>query len=196
MANKDNATPARAGKAYSALASAITTIPTSASTPTPAGLITAGYEEWGELGKDGITIKIDGEETSIENWDGSEVQTWSTKHTMELTIRPLEMLTAAVAKEFFGEEAVTVDSDGNVTSIAMNNASVEDRTYVFDCKTITNKLARLVIPRGKATTSKEVAFNSTNAMGGEITIKCLDDDDGNKGYMYFAEPTPPTSPTS
>lgn len=192
MSDKDNATVARLGAAYSC--ETPTTVPSAATTPTPGatGMAAAGFAAWGTLAKDGLKLKIDGEESSIEDWDGNDVHKWTSKHNVQITIKPLEILTKAVAEEVFGASNVTADSSGNVTAIKVNGKSVGERNYVIDFRCLDNRLGRLYIPCGSVATAKELAINSTDPMASELTIDCLSDEDGNKAYLWFATPTQPS----
>lgn len=164
------------------------------SAPVGTTLVTTASEALGEdyaglgmLSEDGVVMTIDSETTDLLNMDGDVALSITSKHDVKFKCTPMEFLNAAVLKEQFGADNVTVGEGGKVEAIKMKNVDMPPKPFIFDLRLRDAKVLRVVIPRGDLSVSGDYAFKRDEAVGAEWTVTGLADENGVKAYMYFAE---------
>lgn len=172
---------------YAYVAPKGTAAPTDATTTLAATFVNLGY-----ISEDGLTNSI---ETDIENktdWNGDTVLTMTTsrEETFQFTLMETK---GAVLKEVFGDDNVDITEKSGDTPEAIvargKNSERSDKVYVFEVVLTNNRIERIVVPKGKVTEVGEIAYQSGENLGYEITITALPDADGNTSYRYITTVT-------
>jgi len=183
--NKDNvlsAKPAATGGIW--MAPANTTAPTDATTALGNDFVCLGY-----IDEDGVTNAPEFETEDKKAWGGDIYATNQTSYSETYKWKMVET-TVDIMKLIYGDDKVsaTAASGGNPATMSVSHSGVEREEHVFVIETVAgvNKIRRVVIPHGKLSEIGEIAYNDSDALGYEITIKALVDGSGNSSYEYFS----------
>ena len=76
------------------------------------------------------------------------------------------------------------DAEGVIT-VKHNAKDRSPRVYVFDFELTDGRRQRTVIPNGKVTEVGETVYNSTEAIGYEVTVTCSPDANGDSVIEYI-----------
>jgi len=142
------------------------------------------FIELGYASEEGITNSVETETNQVNAWGGDEVlnEVVSRSETFSFT---LIETSAETLKEVYGEDNVTVDSDG--TAVLHNARSLPERVHVYEILMGQGQVKRIVVPRVKTTELGDVVYNGSDPIGYELTLAALPDADGNTAYEYLAD---------
>lgn len=181
MATVSNVTagkPKVAGAIYTAPSG--TTLPTDASTALASAYVSLGF-----VSEDGVVNNNTPESDTIKAWGGQTVLTVQSEKADEFTFTLLEALNADVLAAVYGSDNVTEDTSGGTISVVANSDVVPEAVFVIDLIFTGGALKRIVIPNGSITEVGEITYKDDEAVGYELTISALPDDDGNNHYEYI-----------
>lgn len=162
-------------------APADTTLPTDATTT-----LAAAYKDMGYVSEDGVTKSRSFETEDIKEWGGATVHVVQTSKDITLAFKEIETLNLDTIKAVYGEDNVR----GTVATglrVIENDDEPEEAVWVIDMVCLDGTLERMVIPRGKISELGDEVYKRDEAVGYDITLACLPDEDGNKVYTYYGE---------
>lgn len=185
MANKENVAvgkPKVGGAIY--VAPVGTALPTDATTALDAAFVNLGYAS-----EDGLSNSNSASVETITAWGKDIVYTKEgDSETYSWTL--IEVLDENVQKFIRGSDNVTV-AEGGAMSIQVKRAServrVEEHAIVVEM-ILHRRAVRHVIPRGVITEVGEVSYTDDDAVGYQVTVTALPDENGNSHYEYIAAP--------
>jgi len=180
VANVSVGKPKVGGAIYRAPLSANPTIPTDATTALAANFACLGY-----VSDDGVTNSNSISTETIKAWGGDTVLTPMTEKTDTFQFVLIESANADVLKAVYGDDNVTVVANTG-TTIKVNSEEQPDCAWVIDMVLRGGKAKRIVIPDGKVTDIGDIVYKDDEAVGYEITVTALPDDEGNTHYEYLS----------
>lgn len=156
-----------------------TTLPTDAVTALDNAFVEMGY-----VSEDGVTNSNSPESDTVRAWGGDVVLTLmeGREDTFQFTL--IEAKNVEVLKAVFGEENVS----GTLTtgiSIQNTNEDLDDCVWVIDMILRDNTVKRVVIPDGKVSEVGDITYSDSDAIGYEITLSAMPDEDGVLHYEYI-----------
>lgn len=140
------------------------------------------FDNLGLIGEDGITNSIEEDTENIVDMNGDTVLV--TRSSREETYNFILIETKKNSLgEKYGHTNVT-DAEGVIT-VKHNAKDRSPRVYVFDFELTDGRRQRTVIPNGKVTEVGETVYNSTEAIGYEVTVTCSPDANGDSVIEYI-----------
>ncbi|MCX7542298.1 hypothetical protein OS128_05155 [Corynebacterium sp. P5848] len=137
----------------------------------------------GYVSNEGVTKTVDRETTDIDDWNGDDIVTVQSKHSVTLKTTFMEAANMEVLKMIAGEENVT--EAGGKIKVVDNANELPHRAMVFEMKGSAGKKVRVFAPDAQVTNVGDVKFVRNDVIKYEATIKCFTDADGNKLYSFF-----------
>lgn len=156
------------------------TAPTDCRSALPSGLEGLGY-----VSEDGLSNAIETDTQDITAWGGDTVLTVRTSRKETFTFKFIET-NEAVLKEVYGPENVTVETNGDI-AVLHNSKELPQRLYVFEILLTGNRVKRIVVPRANVQEIGEVLYADGEAIGYEVTLGAMPDDEGNTAYEYIGK---------
>ena len=176
--------PKVGGAIYRAPLSDSLTIPTDVSTSLAEAFKCLGY-----VSEDGVTNSNAITTEKIKAWGGDTVLTPMTEREDTFQFTLIEMMNENVVKAVFGDSNVSVtdatSSTPKLIDVEANSDEQPECAWVIDMVLRGDKLKRIVIPNGKITEIGDIVYKDDEAVGYEITVTALPDDDGNTHYEYM-----------
>lgn len=157
------------------------TAPTNASSTLAAGFTNLGY-----ISEDGLTNANERNSEDIKAWGGDIVLSIQDEKTDTFSFTMIEALSADVLKVYFGDGNVSGTLADGTLKVTVNSDELPEKMWVIDMVGRGNTLHRVVIPRGKVTTTEEISYVDAEAIGYGVTITAYPDTTGNTHYEYFA----------
>lgn len=165
---------------YAYIAPSGTALPTDAKAALDEAFKVLGY-----ISEDGVTFSTETDSTEIKDMNGDTVLTVQSSHSVTAQMTFIQALNVNVLKMIYGEENVT-DTEG---AISVKTTGAEQEMKVFCFEFIANGRAyRKVVPCGKITNIGDTKFSANEAVGYDVTITALPDENGVKVYEYVEEP--------
>lgn len=166
-----------AGKVYVA--------PKGTALPTSASADLTGFENFGYISADGVTISGSDSSSSIYAWGGDSVRVISTEHTETVAFTPIE-INETVLKQTYGDDNVTVTSSQDTTVIAARHTGVmlPEVVIVVDAIPATGMKSRYVLPLAQLTERGDAALTGTDIQGRQLTYTGNADGNGVTCYEY------------
>ena len=156
-----------------------TTLPINANTELSNAFLNLGY-----CSEDGLVNSNSPESSEIRAWGGDVVYVYQENRTDTMGFTLIEVTRVDVLKAVYGDDNVTGDLSTGLT-VKANSTEPDEAVYVFDT-IIHNVLRRIVVPRGKLSELGDISYTDTDAVGYEMTITCLPDEEGNTHYEYMS----------
>lgn len=184
MAQVENVTTAKPkidGAIYSAPKG--TALPTDAKTA-----LNAAFKPLGYISEDGLKNKNSPKSDSIKAWGGDTVATVQTEKEDTFSYTLIEALNIEVLKEVYGADNVTGTLQTGIT-VKANSKELIEHPVVIDMTVRDGVFKRIVIPQGKVSEIGDISYNDSDAVGFEITLTGLPDENGNSHYDYIIAPT-------
>lgn len=156
-----------------------TTLPTDAVTALDNAFVEMGY-----VSEDGVTNSNSPESDTVRAWGGDVVLTLmeGREDTFQFTL--IEAKNVEVLKAVFGEDNVSGTLETGI-SIQNTNEDLDDCVWVIDMILRDNTVKRVVIPDGKVSEVGDITYSDSDAIGYEITLSAMPDEDGVLHYEYI-----------
>ena len=144
----------------------------------------AAYKNLGYVSEDGLTNANSPDADRIKAWGGDTVLVVSTEKpdTFEFTL--IETVNVDVLKVVYGDDNVTGDLSTGI-SVTANAAQALPHVYVIDMTLKNKTVKRIVIPNGVVSETGDVEYKDDEAVGYNITVDALPDEQGNTHYEYI-----------
>lgn len=142
------------------------------------------YKNIGYASDSGVVNSVSTENESISAWGGDEVLNMRTSRSETFKFTAIETNDVTL-KLVYGESNVTVEESG--IAVIHNGASLPEQVVVFEIAMSGSRVKRVIVPNAKVTSVGDVSYVDNAAIGYEVTISALPDDQGNTAYEHIAE---------
>lgn len=159
-----------------------TTLPTNATTVLDEAFVNLGY-----VSDAGVTNDNSQETDNVKDWGGNVVLSTETDYTDTYQFTLIEAKNVDVLKFVYGADNVEGTLETGIT-VKANNKEKPAGCLVIDMLYRNGVLKRDVIPNGKITDRGETSYNSSDPVGFETTVGCMNDAAGNSHYEYIQAP--------
>lgn len=176
---------ARVGVGAAPVTGAIFVAPAGTALPTDAETALANtYVCIGYTSSDGVTVSESTSSTDIRAWEGQAVvYTTMSEYTEQIQFTPIQ-IDADAYKLIWGDSAVTVDNDGNIT-INHSGATVDPKPCVIEMVPRENVVCRLAATI-QPVTRDSVTYNGRDVAARSVTFRCVADANGITMHEYYA----------
>lgn len=156
-----------------------TVLPTDATTELDPSLKSLGY-----ISEDGLINTNSPDSEKIKAWGGDTVLVVSTEKPDTFQFKLIEAMNIDVLKTVYGAENVEGDLETGIV-VKANAKQAESFSYVIDMILKGGVLKRITIPNAIVSEIGDIEYIDNDAVGFELTIEALPDDDGNNHYEYI-----------
>lgn len=158
-----------------------TDLPTTATESLDAAFVELGYAS-----EDGVTNTNTPETETIRAWGGDVVLTVQSSKDDTFKVKLIEVLNEDVLAAVYGSGNVTGTIETGVT-VNVNADEAEEASWVIDMIMRDGVAKRIVIPDAKITEIGDIVYSDNEAVGYEITLTAMPDEDGNNHYEYLQQ---------
>lgn len=145
----------------------------------------SSFTELGYASEDGITNTNTPETEVLRAWGGDVVLTVQNSKDDTFKLKLIEALNDDVLKAIYGSTNVAATTEG--FKVEVNSDEAEANSWVIDMVMRDKAAKRIVIPNAKVTEIGDIVYSDNEAVGYEITLTCMPDEDGVNHYEYFKE---------
>ena len=156
-----------------------TAVPTDATTALASAFKCLGY-----VSEDGLTNTNSPETEEIKAWGGDVVMTLQTEKKDEWQVTLIEALSKDVLAAVYGSDNVTGTLATGI-AVQANSDEAEEAAWVFDMVLRGGVLKRVVLPDAKVGEVGDIVYKDDEAVGYELTLTALPDENGNTHYEYL-----------
>ena len=160
-----------------------TTAPTDAS-----AALDKAFECVGYISSDGVNENHSLSSETVEDYGKTTVLVIDGSDEVTVDFTPIEYGNPTMQAAIYNSSNVK-SSSGKLTSVTINDDAKEVCVYVFEHVLSNGRIERDVYKRAKVTGIDALNYSKSSALGPKLTLTALVDDDGNKGYKYFADAT-------
>lgn len=161
-----------------------TTLPTDATSALSSAFVCLGY-----VSEDGLSNNNELSVNAIKAWGGNIVYRSLTEMNDEFGLALIETENVDVLKTVYGDNNVSVDSDGNI-AIDVVGEDPEERVWVFELALRGDRAKRIVIPDGAITSRDEISYNDSDAVAYGITVSAYPNSSSSTHKEYIEGETP------
>lgn len=156
-----------------------TTLPTDTTTDLGEAFTSLGY-----VSEDGLVNACGPSDDGIIAWGGDRVLSVDEGDSDTFQFTLLEVLNPDVLKFVHGSGNVTGTLAAGI-AVAVNNDARENMVFVIDMIMRGGVAKRICVPSATITEVGEVTYKHDEAVGYNVTISALKDNDGNSHYEYI-----------
>ena len=109
------------------------------------------------------------ESEDIKAWGGDTVLSVQTDKPDTFQMKFIESLNSEVLKTIYGDDNVSVESDGSIT-VKATSTEMEEAVYVVDMIMRGGALKRIVVPIGKISDLGDIEYKDDDAVGYDTVI--------------------------
>ena len=143
-------------------------------------LSASGFTSVGFITEDGVTEANERGTEKIKAWGGDTIRVLQNEHTQTFTFSFAELGNPDVLKLIYGDDNVTVGSDGSV-EVKQNSKVLPHKSFCIEVLDGNQKI-RKFIPDGQITETGELQMTHSAIMASEVTMEAFVDSLGNKVY--------------
>lgn len=159
-----------------------TLLPTNATTP-----LSVEFKSLGYISEDGLVNTNTPTTENIKAWGGDIVANVQTEKEDTFSYTLIEAININVLKKIYGEDNVEGTLETGIT-IKANSEELKEQVVVVDTILKGGILKRIVIPVGKVSSVGDISYGDADALGYEVTLTAVPDEEGNTHYEYIAKP--------
>lgn len=161
--------------------------PTTATLPTNLTDVPGSeFESLGFVTEDGVTEAVARDSEKKKAWGGSIVKILTTDHEATWSFALMETANVAGLKAVYGEDNISNSGEGE-SLLKINADELPEKAFIFDMLDKGSKIAkRIVLPKARITEVGDVVYTHQDTTSFEVTIEAMEDDAGNKAYIYTA----------
>lgn len=144
----------------------------------------AAWQDTGYIGEDGFTESTTRDSEQKRALGGSLVRVLQTSFGTTVSFTFLESMNLTVLKRVYGEDNVSVTTEGHVT-VKRNKKPLPREAWVIDLED-GDSLDRSYIPDGQISEVGDVVRVHSDLVQYEVTIECFEDEEGTTltGFLY------------
>ena len=158
-----------------------TPAPTDAATALDKAFATCGY-----INEDGVNENHSLSSETVLDYGKTTVLVIDGGDEVTVDFTPIEYGNAETHRMIYNADNVS-ETGGKVTSVTINDDAKDVCCYVFEHVLSNGRIERDVYPRAKVTGIDATNYAAASALGPKVTLTALVDENGNKGYKYFAD---------
>ncbi len=155
-----------------------TTLPTNVTDDLDVAFVHHGY-----CSDDGMTNGNSPETDKIKAWGGAVVLVIQKGKEDTFKMKLIESLNVNNIKAVYGSANVSGNLEDGI-AVSVNAEEAESRSWVIDVA-MNGAMKRIVIPEATISEMGEIKYTDSEAVGYEITLSAVPDENGNSHYEYI-----------
>ena len=156
-----------------------TTLPTDASTDLDSAFISVG-----NISEDGVSNGMSKDTEKIYAWGGKVVLIVTKSVDDEFSFSMLDTKDANAKAIIFGSSNVETDSTTGMITSKVSADDPDTFSWVIDMILTDDTLKRIVVPQAQVSEIGDIEYQDGDVTKYEVTLSCLEDDDGYTHYEY------------